>query len=260
MEVFSGILIFLVILFLSLFLREVRQSRQRKKKQEELDKMLTKYIADNLDMEKKLSEMQYNYEKQQGMEEEIRKIQEQIRALKHDMKHHTLVILSYLQEQRIEEAKEYTGEILDKLNKMYTYVNVGNALLNYIINNKLSMTKERGIEIKAEIENLSFSYMDSVDFSALLNNILDNAICGALNANTPKIEVQISEKKGFDVIIVKNSIDESVLETNPKFISTKKEPGHGYGMKQIKSIVERYNGNIDIYEKNNMFIVSVILG
>ena len=194
------------------------------------------------------------------MSEEIRRIQQQIRALKHDMKNHTLVILSYLEEQRIDEAKTYAGEILDKLNKMYTYVNVGNSLLNYIINKKLSNAKEQGIEIKAEIENLAFDYMESVDFSALLNNLLDNAICGALASKEQKIEVQIAAKKGFDVITVKNSIDESVLERNPEFVSTKEEPGHGYGMKQINSIVEKYQGTIDIYEKNNNFVVSILFG
>ena len=235
--------------------------RKRDKiKQEEQDKMLTQYIAANLDLEKKLADMQHDYEKQQDMAEEIRRIQEQIRALKHDMKNHTLVMLSYLEENRVEEAKAYAGELLDKLNKMYTYVNVGNSLLNYIINNKLSAAKEQGIEIKAEIENLAFDYMDSVDFSALLNNLLDNAIHGALESKSPKLEVQISAKKGFDIITVKNSIDESVLERNPEFVSTKDEPGHGYGMKQIRSIVEKYNGDIDIYEKENQFIVSIMLG
>lgn len=235
--------------------------RKRDKiKQEEQDQMLTQYIAANLDLEKKLADMQHDYEKQQDMAEEIRRIQEQIRALKHDMKNHTLVMLSYLEENRVEEAKSYAGELLDKLNKMYTYVNVGNSLLNYIINNKLSAAKEQGIEIKAEIENLAFDYMDSVDFSALLNNLLDNAIHGALESKSPKLEVQISAKKGFDIITVKNSIDESVLERNPEFVSTKDEPGHGYGMKQIRSIVEKYNGDIDIYEKENQFIVSIMLG
>lgn len=260
MEWFIGVPILLMVLFCILFLREVKQRKQDKKKQEELDKMLTKYIADNLDMEKKLSEMQYDYKRQQDMSEEIRRIQQQIRALKHDMKNHTLVILSYLEEQRIDEAKTYAGEILDKLNKMYTYVNVGNSLLNYIINNKLSNAKEQGVEIKAEIENLAFDYMESVDFSALLNNLLDNAICGALDSKEQKIEVQIGTKKGFDVITVKNSIDESVLEKNPKFVSTKEEPGHGFGMKQINSIVAKYQGTIDIYEKNNNFVVSILLG
>ena len=260
MELFICLTVFFMILCLGLFLKEVKQRKQDEKKQEELDKMLTKYIADNLDMEKKLSEMQYNYEKQQDMAEEVRRIQQQIRALKHDMKNHTLVILSYLEEHRIEQAKTYAGEILDKLNKMYTYVNVGNSLLNYIINNKLSKAKEQGLEIKAEIENLAFAYMESVDFSALLNNLLDNAIRGALDSGNKKIEVQIYVKKGFDIITVKNSIDDSVLEKNPEFISTKEEPGHGYGMKQIHNIVEKYNGNVDIYEKNNNFIVSIMLG
>ena len=260
MDIVIGILFLLVLLFLGLFLREAKQRKLDKKKQEEQDQMLTQYVADNLDMEKKLSDMQYDYEKQQDMAEEIRRIQEQIRALKHDMKNHTLVMLSYLEENKTEEAKAYAGEILDKLNKMYTYVNVGNALLNYIINNKLSKAKDQGIEIKAEIENLAFDYMDSVDFSALLNNVLDNAINGAIKVHSPKIEVQISNQKGFDIITVKNSIEESVLEKNPEFVSTKDEPGHGYGMKQIKSIVEKYNGSIDIYEKNNMFIVSIMLG
>ena len=80
--------------------------RKRDKiKQEEQDQMLTQYIAANLDLEKKLADMQHDYEKQQDMAEEIRRIQEQIRALKHDMKNHTLVMLSYLEENRVEEAK-----------------------------------------------------------------------------------------------------------------------------------------------------------
>ena len=260
MNVLISILALFVVLFFFLFIREAGKRKQELQKQEELDKMLTWYIADNLDMEKKLSDMQYDYEKQQDMAEEVRRIQEQIRALKHDMKNHTLVILSYLEENRIEEARDYAGEILDKLNKMYTYVNVGNSLLNYIINNKLSRAKERGMEIKAEIENLAFDYMDSVDFSALLNNLLDNAILGASESQDNKLELHIMAKKGFDIITVKNSIDESVLVKNPEFVSTKEEPGHGYGMKQIRSIVEKYQGSIDIYEKNNMFIVSIMLG
>ncbi len=260
MNVLISILALFVVLFFFLFIREAGKRKQELQKQEELDKMLTWYIADNLDMEKKLSDMQYDYEKQQDMAEEVRRIQEQIRALKHDMKNHTLVILSYLEENRIKEARDYAGEILDKLNKMYTYVNVGNALLNYIMNNKLSRAKERGMEIKAEIENLAFDYMDSVDFSALLNNLLDNAILGASESQDKKLEVQIMAKKGFDIITVKNSIDESVLAKNPEFVSTKEEPGHGYGMKQIRSIVEKYQGSIDIYEKNNMFTVSIMLG
>lgn len=242
-----------------LLMKGAKKRKADKIKYEELDKELTRYVADNLDLEKSLSDIKYDYDRQQEMADEIRRIQQQIRLLKHDMKNHTLVILSYLEENKIEEARGYAGEILGKLNSMYTYVNVGNSLLSYIINSKLSRAKELGVEIKAEIENLPFTYIDSVDFSALLNNMLDNAICAALNSRKKRLLVNISSRKGIDVITVKNSIDESVLKNNPELKSSKEEPGHGYGMKQIKAITEKYNGNIDIYEKKEMFIVSVML-
>ena len=153
MNVLISILALFVVLFFFLFIREAGKRKQELQKQEELDKMLTWYIADNLDMEKKLSDMQYDYEKQQDMAEEVRRIQEQIRALKHDMKNHTLVILSYLEENRIEEARDYAGEILDKLNKMYTYVNVGNSLLNYIINNYTNIKSMLNLNIGSSMES-----------------------------------------------------------------------------------------------------------
>lgn len=256
------IIVIQAVLSAVLLVAVVIQYRRRKadiKIIEEKDKMLTGYVAKNIDLERKLSELEHDYATQKDMAEEIRRIQEQSRTLKHDMKNHTLVMLSYLEENRIEEAKKYVSTILDKLNLMYTYVNVGNSVLNYIVNRKLSKAKEQQIEIKAEIENLAFSYMDSVDFSSLLNNLLDNAIEAAARAEQKKIAVSIVNRKGFDTINVKNSIAETVLTNNPSLQSTKEEPGHGLGMPQIRKIVEKYDGILDIYEGNGMFAVQVIL-
>ena len=114
----------------------------------------------------------------------------------------------------------------------------------------------------AEIENLSFEYMESVDFSALLNNMLDNAIEAGMNADIKKIEVYVCKQKGFDSIMIKNAINESVLEKNPKLLSSKKESGHGFGVLQIKKVVEKYNGMIDIYEEDKEgyknFVINVV--
>lgn len=260
MQILAGILGCMAVILMGLLLREVRKRKQAERRYDEQDRILTGYVAEHLDMEKTLSEMKYDYEQQQEMSEEIQRMQEQCRLLKHDMKNHTLVILAYLDEGKTDEIRQYAGEILDKVNRMYTYIHVGNSLLSYIINSKLSKAKELGVEIKAEIENLPFDYMDSVDFSALIGNMLDNAICGALNSKEKKLQVDISSQKGFDVITVKNSIDGSVLEKNPTLISSKDEPGHGYGIKQIRTITEKYNGTLKIYEKNEMFIISIMLG
>ena len=175
------------------------------------------------------------------------------------MKNHIMVIASYLNDGEYEEAKDYLSKIADNLNKMYTYIEIGNSLLNYIINTKLQFAKENAIDVKAEIENLTFAQIGSVDFSALLNNLLDNAIEGSLNSNNKEIVVNILRKRGYDTILVKNKISNSVLKDNPDLISTKKnKEEHGYGLKHIKSIVEEYDGMIDIYEEDDFFCVYVV--
>lgn len=254
--VYFFIVMFAGVMFL--WLRERRKRRCVEIEEREKDRLLTEYVAGNLDMEKMLLDMEKKYSEQQDMSEEIKKIQVQSRLLKHDMKNHSLVILSYLEEGKVEEAKEYTSGILDNLNKMYTYINVGNSLMNYILNNKLSKAKEMGIKVKAEIENLAFEYMDSVDFSSLLNNLLDNAIEAAVQSEGKKMEVIISNQKGFDSIVVKNSIDHSVLTDNPGLKSTKDGEGHGFGVIQIKKITEKYNGMTDIYEESKCFVINVV--
>lgn len=253
--------ILMVVLFVGAIAIIVRMYLQLKSNASliwEKDFELTKYVAENVDLKHQMEEIQHDYELQKDMADEIMKMREQSRALKHDMKNHTLVILSYLEKTQIEEAKQYTSEILDKLNAMYTYISVGNSLLNFIINSKLSKAKELGLEIKAEIENLSFSYVDSIDFSSLLGNILDNAMEAAVNSESKKLGVIIAHKKGFDTIAVKNSIDWSVLDSNPELRTSKTEPGHGLGVRQIRAIVEKYGGELDIYEEQGMFCVFVV--
>ena len=253
--------ILMVVLFVGAIAIIVRMYLQLKSNASlirEKDFELTKYVADNVDLKQQMEEIQHDYELQKDMADEIMKMREQSRALKHDMKNHTLVILSYLEKNQIEEAKQYTSEILDKLNAMYTYISVGNSLLNFIINSKLSKAKELEIEIKAEIENLSFSYVDSIDFSSLLGNILDNAMEAAVNSESKKLGVIIAHKKGFDTIAVKNSIDWSVLDRNPELRTSKTEPDHGLGVRQIRAIVEKYGGELDIYEEQGMFCVFVV--
>lgn len=252
------ILTALLIITVVLLVYEHKQKVMREEGEKQKDEMLTRYAAENIDLEKQLSDLIKVYDKQKEMSDEIKKMQVHSRLLKHDMKNHIMVILSYIEEEKIDEAKIYTSKILDNLNKMYTYINVGNSLLNNILNNKLSKAKEMGIEIKAQIENLAFEYMDSMDFSALLNNLLDNAIDGADKSAVKQLEIVISNQKGFDSIMVKNSIDKSVLKNNPNLSSSKKEEGHGFGIRQIKGITVKYNGMTDIYEKDGFFIINVV--
>ena len=249
----------IILIILGLYISEVIKNKKNEDKEEEFEEKYSVVLSENMELKLELDVIKKEFDKEKDMAEEIKSLHKKTRTLKHDMKNHIMVIASYLNDGEYEEAKNYLSKIADNLNKMYTYIEIGNSLLNYIINTKLQFAKENGIDVKAEIENLTFAQIGSVDFSALLNNLLDNAIEGSLNSNNKEIVVNILRKRGYDTILVKNKISNSVLKDNPDLISTKKnKEEHGYGLKHIKSIVEEYDGMIDIYEEDDFFCVYVV--
>ncbi len=234
----------------------MKKYRDLKKEYEELEERYSRLFAEKSELLYELTAYQTESEQMRKQDAEIRSLHQGVRRLKHDMKNHLMVIGSYLNAENYEEAKAYTSEILDKLNAVHSYIETGNLLLNHIINEKFEYARQKGILIKAEIENLSFEKMKSIDFSALLSNMLDNAIESSEKEREikPEICVSIFKKRGYDVICIKNRISQSVLAENPKLQTTKEEEGiHGMGIVQTREIVEKYRGMCDFYEEDGFF-------
>lgn len=255
----STLISILMILFLILYLSEKYKNRKSSLNINKIENKYADELKNNMELSKEIDKLKSRYEKENTLSEYIKELHSKTRQLKHDMKNHIMVITSYLNDEDYDKAKDYMSEILGRLNRMYTYIETGNSLLNYIVNQKLEKAKENGIDIKAEIDNISFSKIGSVDFSDLLNNLLDNAIEASVKEKDKQIELNILKKKGFNTILIKNKISKSILNKNPDLISTKKiKEEHGFGIKKIKSVVEKYDGMLDIYEKDNYFCVYVV--
>ena len=236
---------------------------RKKELQRELEQEKEKYVA----LFEKEAELRYQFEKLQketeemySQETELRELHQNVRQLKHDMKNHIMVLASYLNSNDYEAAKAYTSEILDKLNAMHSYIETGNSLMNHILNEKLELARNLGISVQAEIETLSFASMRSIDFSALLTNLLDNAIEASQKETAPELRIRIAAERGYYTIRVKNRITTSVLDTNPELASSKQEKElHGLGIPQIKEIVDNYDGMYDFYEEDGFFCAGVFI-
>ena len=217
-------------------------------------------LEEAIQLREKVDTADQALQKMHDAEENIRITHENTRRLKHDMRNHLMVIAMYLGKENYEEARTYTAQILDKLNLEYSYIDSGNALLNYILNLKLQQAQQMQVHMQLQIENLKFQRMDSVDFSSLLTNLLDNAINAAANSTKKEVWVSIRKNRGYEMIQVRNSINTSVLEVNPDLNSTQPSPeNHGIGTKQIRVITEKYAGLLDIYEEDLKFCVNVMI-
>lgn len=233
---------------------------KNKKAFEELENKLLELQAENKDLKYELDSYKWQMEEINKQEEEIRQLHSNTRKLKHDMRNHLMVMTSYINSGDYENAKNYISEILEKLNAVRSYVETGNPLLNHILNDKLEICRQEGIDVKADIGKASFGKIKGIDFSAVFSNAVDNAIECEKKENRKEILLHVYENKGYDVITVKNRISESVLEKNPELKSTKADSEkHGIGVQQIKEIVEAYEGMTDFYEEGGFFIVNIFI-
>lgn len=121
------------------------------------------------------------------------------------------------------------------------------------------MAKEKDINIICRSSS-DISGIEDIDLCVLLGNILDNAIEACEKSSEKNIEVSIYSDSTKLIITVINNIDFSVLNDNPELNTSKTDiSSHGYGVKTIKSIAEKYNGQASFYEENNKFVCQINL-
>ena len=201
---------------------------------------------------------QINLAAQEKFVVEARERYSEMRTLRHDMKHYFTTAAELLSDGKYEEARDYIERVLDeKIIPSAVGVSTGSAVIDAVINNKIAVCAQNGIEMKCTIDTV-FGGND-IDISILLSNLLDNAINGCDREN-PRLELIIETKKSLTYIIVKNSIAGSVLEENPELkTDDADEASHGFGVGSVRRIAEKHGGSVEFKEEGDLFIAEVWL-
>lgn len=174
---------------------------------------------------------------------------EEMNKLNHDLNNHKLTMLHLLKEKGKEAADQYLDDLLPESS---TYVYTKNEVLNYILNEKMDLAESLGIDVKCFIEGGIENEISDVDLSVLFGNLLDNAINAAKEAEKKFIDIKIKKDDYKMVISIINSYTNLDFR-NEKYYSTTKGKGHGYGLSNIKQIVEKYNGHDYIEHDDKVF-------
>ena len=143
-------------------------------------------------------------------------------------------------------------------------VKTGNAVTDVVLSEYNDLCKKEGIEFECEFSYPADLGINSFDMSVILTNALQNAYEASKKVESPGIRIVSIIREKFFIISIKNTADEKklVLENGIPHTS-KTETGHGYGLKNIKSIAQKYNGDIEIRkdkeEDKMFFILNVML-
>ena len=211
-------------------------------------------------LEQENQETQFSLQKlkmEQSNYVQLNEVAKEIKIIRHDLKHDYLLIGSYLDNKNYAKINEIVKLRVKDLHDKVNTINSANELINTIINYKLMIAASKNIEVNCNLNVSNKIYMKDYHLNELLSNLIDNAIENC-SKNNRKISIIINEDV-FLYIEVINSIDVSVLNSNPNLLTNKKGDIHGHGIKSVKRIVNEYNGNIKFFENALEFHVSIII-
>ena len=188
-----------------------------------------------------------------------------LRANEHEYKNHLNTIWSIVQiskpEEVREKVKEYIGNLVENNEVFSKLIDVENTIVKAVLYNKAQRAEKLGIKYKyrvtSDLKNIS---LDNSELTVILSNLLNNAIEATSMIKNKEIEVYIGEDEKYYTISVKNyteNMENENLYNIFKIGYTTKGEGRGYGLYNIKEIVEKNKGKIRISLENEILILTI---
>ncbi len=189
--------------------------------------------------------------------------EEAVRTLRHDLKNHAVSMQLLLENGELDEAKAYLRNFLDAAKKPSDSFSTGNKLLDGLLKQKLSPAMTQGIDVSTAIDFTEGSFIDNFDLCVMMGNILDNAVeaCAALPEGSEKfISVSGGPTANYMLVEVKNSSARKAALLDGLPATSKADKAmHGFGLRSVKKVLERYNGSMDIEQTNDTYSITLMI-
>ena len=168
---------------------------------------------------------------------------------KSDKKDGKLILVTAINPTPAGEGKTTTTVgLADALQRMLDYnyqIWTGNHMLDMILNQKEKEAEKQKTQMQISTEVFTTLPFSDREIISLFGNLLDNALeaCEQIKEGERWIHIKMKKKNQLLYIEIVNAAKNTGIQTDENFVSKKKDGVlHGYGMKNIRDIVEQYNG------------------
>lgn len=185
--------------------------------------------------------------------------EEKVKALRHDMKNHLGELALMAGNQNNEEILKYIHDMGEYMQNQSELVSCGNKNLDSLLNYLLGQAKKKLNHVEYEVRVPSDLCISAFDLNVILGNLIENAIEAAEQTKDKWMSVDIYYEKGMLSMEIKNSFQHELAVEKNKLLSTKEEKGHGIGLANVRKMVEKYQGFMDVSNTNQIFTVKVML-
>lgn len=214
-----------------------------------------------LEYQMKNNEIKKSLEEYKKYSPVISKLLEDVRRRQHDFKNHLNTVYSLVLVSDEKNLKETITQYMDSLSisleNMEKVLRIDNTVVTAIIYNKINEAAKNNIQFKYSIQgDCKFPFKD-YELSEILNNLVDNAFEAVLNSksNLKKVFLNIGYLEENCIIEIGNTGERVEFSDIGRIFNagytTKAGENRGYGLYNVKRIVESYGARIQLsFEKN----------
>lgn len=173
------------------------------------------------------------------------------------------MLQGYLVDGRAAEAQAYLEEINGWIDACSKEQWTGVGALDYILNQKKEAAARQGTSMAIHAEYPADCRIDSVDLCVILTNLLDNAMEACARqpeGESREITVTIRRIHLFMVIRIANSSATAPAIKDGVPVTSKKDRRlHGWGLRNVRAAVEKYQGAMEVTYSGLVYTVDVML-
>lgn len=202
-----------------------------------------------------LEQLLYTQSRQQKLASETVEI---INRKCHDLKHQ----IGTIRRMTSGESEKHLKEIERAVMVYGDIAKTGNDALDVTLTEKCLLCEEHKIKFTYIVDGDSLNALDPVDISTLFGNILDNAIECADGEEEDKriIRMNVSEVFGYLKIHCENYCSRKVEFKENLPVTNKPDKNyHGFGVKSIRFIAQKYGGDLVMEQNDELFNVNILL-
>ena len=194
-------------------------------------------------------------EKERRQFEMLKRNTENMQAQLHDLKY---ILRAFKSQNRDEAVFEKLENLVSDYESAY---NTGNPVLDVILCDAEKTMAQNGIRFEC-LAQCSNSFMENFDLYSLLGNAFDNACEYLKNIEKEKRYVSCIIKNsgtGFVFIEISNYYEGDGNVYVGMETSKKDKEAHGYGVKNMQKIVEKYGGSFSVKAEDGAFFVTALV-
>lgn len=182
----------------------------------------------------------------------------QTKRLRHDLKNHLTVLSGLAENEEWEKLKGYLKNMGEAAQMEAGEEATGNRVVDILLNQKRKAAERKNTAWECDVKMPRECHIQEFDLCVLFGNILDNAVEGIQGISKPFIQIRAGAVKRCFLLEVKNSADrEGQDKTGAAGGKDLKE--YGIGLLNVRDVVCKYNGTMNIEMEEGVFVISVLI-